>query len=103
MRRDLVARFEGSPNFREVVHLGTEADIAPAIDSRSVLMVVHIRQDFSRDVAAGRPGTVQLILDGRSSNASADPGRLRQQIIDSLQHRACRPGRVGRRRRPASS
>jgi ABC-2 type transport system permease protein len=68
--RDLVERFEGSPNFAEVRHLQAEPDIARAIDSRSVLLVVHIREDFSRELAAGRPASVQLILDGRSSNAS---------------------------------
>ena len=68
--RDLVARFEGSPNFREVRYLCAERDIAGAIDSRSVLLVVHIREDFSRELSAGRPAVVQLILDGRSSNAS---------------------------------
>src|SRR4051812_16968763 len=59
--RDLVARFEGSQNFTEVVHLGGEVDIADAIDSRRVLMVLHIGPTFSRDLAAWRPGTVQLI------------------------------------------
>jgi ABC-2 type transport system permease protein len=68
--RDLVARFEGSPNFREVRRLRSESDLAAAIDSRSILMAVHIREDFSRDVAAGRPASVQLILDGRRSNSS---------------------------------
>jgi ABC-2 type transport system permease protein len=68
--RDLIARFEGSPNFAEVRHLRGEADIAPAIDSRSVLMVLYIGPDFSRELAAGRSGSVQLILDGRRSNAA---------------------------------
>jgi ABC-2 type transport system permease protein len=81
--RDLVARFEGSPNFREVVHLRAVPDIARAIDSRSVLLVVHIRQDFSREVAAGRPAAVQLILDGRSSNSAQILAGYAEAIIDS--------------------
>jgi ABC-2 type transport system permease protein len=68
--RDLVARIEGSPNFSRVVHLRSDAEVAAAIDSRAVLMVVHIGADFSRDVAAGRPAKVQLLLDGRRSNAA---------------------------------
>ncbi|HJZ59682.1 MAG TPA: ABC transporter permease [Gemmataceae bacterium] len=68
--RDLIARFEGSPNFSRVVHLRSDAEVAPAIDSRAVLMVVHIGPDFSREVAAGRPAKVQLLLDGRRSNAA---------------------------------
>src|SRR5580692_6197369 len=46
--RDLVARIEGSSNFSQVRHLRAEPDIARAVDSRSVLLVVHIREDFSR-------------------------------------------------------
>jgi ABC-2 type transport system permease protein len=80
--RDLIARFEGSPNIREVRHLHTESDIARAIDSRSVLLVVHIREDFSRELAAGRPAAVQLILDGRSANASQILAGYAEQIID---------------------
>src|SRR5262245_20270239 len=68
--RDLVARLEGSPNFSRVVHLASDADIAPALDSRRVLMVVQLGPDFSREVAAGRPAAVQLLLDGRRSNAA---------------------------------
>jgi len=79
--RDLVARFEGSPNFREVSHLRSESEIAPAIDSRSALMVVQIGEDFSRRVAAGRPAIVQLILDGRRSNAAQIMASYAEQIV----------------------
>lgn len=81
--RDLVARFEGSTNFRAVDHLNSVADIVRAIDSRRVLLVVHIRQDFSRELAAGRQASVQLIQDGRSSNASQILGGYAQEIINN--------------------
>src|SRR5262249_54423396 len=80
--RDLIARFEGSPNFRGVRHLRSEAEIATAIDSRSVLMVMQIAEDFSRNIAAGRPAKVQLILDGRSSNSSQILSGYAEQIIN---------------------
>jgi len=79
--RDLVARFEGSPNIREVRHLRGEHEIAPAIDSRSALLVVQIGPDFSRLIAAGRPASVQLILDGRRSNAAQIMASYAEQII----------------------
>lgn len=68
--RDLVARFEGSPTFAEVLRLRGEADMAQVIDSGRVLMVLHIGQDFSRKLAAGQPASVHLILDGRRSNGA---------------------------------
>jgi ABC-2 type transport system permease protein len=68
--RDLIARLEGAPTFTAVLHLQHESEIAAAIDSRSVLMVVHIQADFSRKIAAGEPTKIQLLLDGRRSNAA---------------------------------
>jgi ABC-2 type transport system permease protein len=68
--RDLVARVEGSPNFSRVFRVGSEAEAARAIDARRALMVVHLGPAFSREVAAGRPAAVQLLLDGRRSNAA---------------------------------
>ena len=62
--RDLIARFEGAPHFSEVRHLRGQADIAPALDSRSVLMVLHINPDFSRAVAAGRQASVHQVRQG---------------------------------------
>jgi len=64
-----------------VRRLASVPEIAPAIDSRSVLMVVHFGEDFSRNVAAGRPAQVQLILDGRSSNAAQLLAGYAEQII----------------------
>jgi ABC-2 type transport system permease protein len=80
--RDLVARFEGSPNFAEVRHLRGEAEIAPAVDSYSVLLVLHIGPGFSRELAARRPAPVQLILDGRRSNAAQLVAGYAQDILN---------------------
>jgi ABC-2 type transport system permease protein len=68
--RDLIARFEGSPNFSEVVSLPSDAAIARALDAGEVLIVLHISPEFSRDLAAGRSTQVQLLLDGRRSNTA---------------------------------
>ncbi|HEY4311816.1 MAG TPA: ABC transporter permease [Pirellulales bacterium] len=68
--RDLVALFSGSPNFSEIDYLDDESQIAPAIDSRTALVVLYIQPDFSRELAAHRPANVQLLLDGRRSNAA---------------------------------
>ncbi|HEV3003031.1 MAG TPA: ABC transporter permease [Pirellulales bacterium] len=81
--RDLIARFEGSPYFREVRFLTAESQIAEAIDSRSVLMVLHIQSDFSRQVASGGPAAVQLLLDGRRSNGAQLVAGYASAIIEA--------------------
>ena len=102
--RDLIARFEGSPNFAQVSFLRGEADIAPAVDSRRVLMVLHIGPNFSRQLAAGRPGSVQLILDGRCLNSGPARCRLRPGHPRRLRWGVGRPQRPRAaqcRRRPS--
>jgi ABC-2 type transport system permease protein len=94
--RDLIARFEGSPYFSEVRQLHGEADIAPAIDSRSTLIVLDINSNFTRDVVAGRQASVQLILDGRRSNAAQIAAGYAQSIIDAYNQEV-----VSTRRLPA--
>lgn len=77
--RDLVARFDGSNNFRLVRALTHEREIAPVISSRAALMVLTIPETFSRDIAlaiearqggfaADAAARVQVIVDGRQSN-----------------------------------
>lgn len=68
--RELVARFEGAPTVTDVRHLRGVAEIAPTIDARKAMMILHIGPEFSRQVQEGRTAEVQLILDGRHSNTA---------------------------------
>lgn len=68
--RELVSRFTGSPIFRAATQLEQEEDIAKVIDSREVTLVVHVGQNFSRDLHAGSSAAVQLVVDGRNSNTA---------------------------------
>jgi drug efflux transport system permease protein len=72
---EVVRRIEGSPTFRTVVAVHDQAELRKAIDEERAIAAVEIGSDFSRDLAAGRPANVQILLDGRRSNAS--------QIVDS--------------------
>ncbi len=80
--RDLLARFEGARTFTSIRYLRDDAEMVRAIDSRSVLMVIHIQSDFSRRLAAGEPATVQLALDGRRSNAAQLVAGYAADIVD---------------------
>jgi ABC-2 type transport system permease protein len=80
--RDLIARFEGSSTFTSIRHVQDDQELADAIDSRSVLMAVHIQPDFSRKIVAREPATVQLILDGRRSNAAQLVAGYAADIVD---------------------
>ena len=67
---EIAQRLGGSSTFTHILFVDSQADIAKAIDTQAVLAAVHIPQDFSRRIAAGEQGALQIILDGRRSNAA---------------------------------
>lgn len=71
---ELVRRIEGSPTFRRVFTVRDQAQLRDAIDRERALAAVVVSPEFSRDLAAGRQPSVQILLDGRRSNAA--------QIVD---------------------
>ncbi len=68
--RELVAAFDGAPAFHRVRTLQAESEITPLLDSRKILLVVHIGQHFSADLLSGRSAPLQVIIDGRNSNTA---------------------------------
>lgn len=68
--RAFVQRLDGSTTFTDIRVLRRQAEIDRLIDTRAVVAVLHFGPDFSADVAAGGPARVQVILDGRRSNAA---------------------------------
>ncbi|MFH1518212.1 MAG: ABC transporter permease [Pseudomonadota bacterium] len=68
--RDVEAGILGASPFDEVIGLQSVSQIQEVIDSQRVIAVVHIGQDFTRRIETGQSADVQIILDGRKSNAS---------------------------------
>jgi ABC-2 type transport system permease protein len=65
-----VQRLEGSPTFADIRVLDRQADIDRLIADRRVVAVVHFAPTFAANLAAGGPARVQVVLDGRRSNAA---------------------------------
>jgi ABC-2 type transport system permease protein len=81
--RRLLARFEGSATFQLNARLTRQAQIQPAIDSKRVRLVLHCGPRFSADLLAGRPASLQVIIDGRNSNTALIlSGYLRSMLSD---------------------
>lgn len=95
--RELIARLTGSPHFDLVARLDHDAQIAPMIDNKGALMVLHLGPRFSEYLKRGKTAPVQLIIDGRNSNtALLVLGYLRTILTDfnidwSRQHGRPRP------------
>ncbi|MEA5087382.1 ABC transporter permease [Solidesulfovibrio sp.] len=67
---ELTQRFSGSPYFTKVFSLAGQGQVAPTLENERAMAVLVLDANFSRDVAAGRQATAQLLLDGRRSNAA---------------------------------
>jgi drug efflux transport system permease protein len=80
--RDMIAAFRGSPNFVEVAGLARDGEIAPTIDSKQALMVMHIGPRFSAKLLSGRPAAMQIIVDGRNSNTAQLVLNYAQSIVE---------------------
>src|SRR5690606_22571473 len=66
----LVERFFGIKTFNPVYFLKGVEEIAPFMDRQKGLMVLSIDEQFSRNLDAGKPASVQLIFDGRKTNTA---------------------------------
>jgi ABC-2 type transport system permease protein len=80
--RDLLAGFAGAPAFSQVAALHSEEEIAPLVDARRVLVVIHLRPTFSADLLSGRPAPVQVVIDGRNSNTAMIALDYVRSIVD---------------------
>ena len=67
---ELIQRVAGSPQFRHIVPLESDAALKQAIDNQQVIAAVVIESDFDARIAAGKGATIGLVLDGRKSNAA---------------------------------
>jgi ABC-2 type transport system permease protein len=80
--RELLAAFDGATTFSRVAQIDNASEIAPLIDGRHALMVVHVGQDFTANMLAGRSGALQVIVDGRNSNTAMLAINDAREIVD---------------------
>lgn len=67
---ELIQRIKGSPYFRHVYDFRSPKDVQQAIDTQKVMVSLQFQPNFSRLITAGQSAPLQMILDGRKSNAS---------------------------------
>jgi drug efflux transport system permease protein len=66
---ELLERIRGAGFVEHVRFVDHPAALESLVDRRAVLVAMHFPSDFSRDLAAGRPASVQVLIDGRRANA----------------------------------
>lgn len=82
--QELLHRIDGSPSFRSIRHVQSLAALRDGIDRQQAIAAVQIGPTFSRDIAARQPADLQIILDGRRSNASQIVAGYLTQIVGAM-------------------
>jgi ABC-2 type transport system permease protein len=82
--QELTQRINGSPTFQRVEIAANPAQVRDAIDRQQAIAAVEIGPDFSRAIEAAVPADLQIVLDGRRSNASQIVAGYLSQIAGTL-------------------
>jgi ABC-2 type transport system permease protein len=78
---ELMQRFSKASAFPTLKILHNITEVQDTIDNQRALLVITFPSDFSRKVLAGRPATLQVIIDGRRSNAAQIAASYIQDIV----------------------
>lgn len=80
--RELIDRYTASPAFEKVLTLTHQEQIAPTLDEKKALAVLHIGQHFSRDLFnLNTTAKLQILIDGRDSNTALIALNYMQNIL----------------------
>lgn len=78
---ELVQRLSRAHGFPVTLPLYSDSEVRDVIDNQRALLVVQIPADFSRNLAAGQPAKLQMLIDGRHSNAAQVAAGYLQSVI----------------------
>ena len=79
--RDLINRFKATDYFDIKYRLDSQDRLRELMDRGQITLAVRISPDFSENLRAGRPASVQLIIDGTDSNAALVVSRYASTIL----------------------
>jgi ABC-2 type transport system permease protein len=68
--RELIARFDASPNFTVVGTVTTVSEIAPMLERGTASLALSIPVGYGDQIRAARPVKVQIVADGTDSNST---------------------------------
>lgn len=79
--RELISRFEFSPQFRNIHRAKNVKQMQSKLDNRDASMGLYINNDFSTSLASRTPTDVLIVTDGRQTNSAAIVAGYALQII----------------------
>lgn len=80
--RALINRFSSNPSFDLKYYLTNPGQIRDLLDRGKATFALRLPYDFAKNLKEGKPGAVQLIIDGTDSNAALIVGRYGNTILN---------------------
>lgn len=80
---EIIYRLRGSPSFQDLLMFPSVAAARSHVEREEVMGIVVLPSGFSADLVAGRPAKVQLLLDGRRSNAAQITSQYIANIVQN--------------------
>lgn len=77
---EVISRAAASSFIDSIETVAGPEEMQLAIDESRALMALHFQSDFSRNLAAGKPAVLQVILDGRRANSA----QIAQSYLNSV-------------------
>lgn len=94
---EIIQRIQGSPNFRSVTRIASEKAMEQAIDDQDAIAGIYFPQGYSADLKAADPAPLQIVYDGRRSNASQIVNGYLGQIVSDFNMSLAASSRDNRR------
>jgi len=79
---EIIHRINGSATFTDLNFVKSIFDFKPYIDEQRAIAAIHIPQNFSQRIEEGRQANLQIILDGRRSNAAQIVSAYITQLVN---------------------
>lgn len=94
--RDLVAAFTASGYFEVAGRSDDSRDLAAALDAGRAILGITIPPGFARDLQAGGPARVQILVDGTQSNTATIALGYAERIVQGFAMPFAPSGDAGR-------
>lgn len=82
--KNLIRKFENTPVIKKVYRVDNRKDMVKLIDEQKVFIAITIPQDFARNIYNNTPTEIQIIMDGRKSNASQIASSYANSVIQNF-------------------
>ncbi len=67
---EVIAQVSASSFIGSIETVADPDELSRAIDERKAVIGLHFQPDFSRNLSAGKPAAIQILLDGRRANTA---------------------------------